>query len=47
VLLVHREGLSYREAAGVLGVSSGTVGWRLSVARGRLREELEEVHTYA
>jgi RNA polymerase sigma-70 factor (ECF subfamily) len=47
VLLVHREGLSYREAGDVLGVRPGTVGWRLSAARRRLREALEEVRTYA
>jgi RNA polymerase sigma-70 factor, ECF subfamily len=47
VLLVHREGLSYRETADVLGVRPGTVGWRLSVARARLREALQEALTNA
>ncbi len=47
VLLVHREGLSYDEAAQVLDVKPGTVGWRLSVARCRLREALEGVQCHA
>jgi RNA polymerase sigma-70 factor, ECF subfamily len=41
ILLVHREGLSYQDAASVLGVAPGTVGWRLSTARRRLLEALE------
>jgi RNA polymerase sigma factor (sigma-70 family) len=38
ILLVAWEGLSYAEAAGVLGVAIGTVRSRLSRSRRRLRE---------
>ena len=41
VLLVDAEGLSYDEAAEVLGVASGTIGSRLSRARAALRDALE------
>ena len=38
--LVVMEGVSYREAAQVLGCSQGTVAWRVWSARRRLREML-------
>lgn len=41
VLLVYREGLTYREAADILGVAPGTIGWRLSAARRALRAALQ------
>lgn len=41
VLLVDAEGLSYHEAAEVLGVAPGTIGSRLNRARAALRGELE------
>ncbi len=40
VLLVDAEGFSYEEAAAALGISSGTVGSRLSRARAALRPAL-------
>lgn len=43
VLLVDGEGLSYREAAEVLGCRSGTVASRLSRARDSLRAALSDV----
>jgi RNA polymerase sigma-70 factor (ECF subfamily) len=42
VLLVDVEGLSYDEAAAVIGVRSGTIGSRLSRARAALRCALRE-----
>ena len=45
ILLVHREGFSYQEAATILGVTPGTVGWRLSAARKHLLAALKEVTT--
>ncbi|MBN1629850.1 MAG: RNA polymerase sigma factor [Thermoleophilia bacterium] len=45
LLLVYREGLTYEEAASVLGVAPGTVGWRLHEARKRLAGALEEVQS--
>jgi RNA polymerase sigma-70 factor, ECF subfamily len=42
VLLVDAEGLSYAEAAGVIGVPAGTIASRLSRARGALRRALRE-----
>jgi RNA polymerase sigma-70 factor, ECF subfamily len=41
VLLVHREGLSYGDAAEVLGVPVGTVASRVAAARTALAEPLE------
>ena len=43
VVLVDVQGLSYEEAAGVMGCSVGTVRSRLSRARGRLRDYLRTV----
>jgi DNA-directed RNA polymerase specialized sigma24 family protein len=40
VTLCHLEGLSYREAAAVLGCSEGTVASRLSRARALLVRKL-------
>lgn len=45
ILLVHREGFSYQETATILGVTPGTVGWRLSAARKHLLAALKEVTT--
>jgi RNA polymerase sigma-70 factor, ECF subfamily len=42
VVLVDVDGLTYREAADVLGVPSGTVMSRLHRARKRLRKRLEQ-----
>jgi RNA polymerase sigma-70 factor (ECF subfamily) len=42
VLLVDAEGLSYDEAAAVIGVAAGTIGSRLSRARAALRRTLRE-----
>ena len=42
VLLVDAEGLSYEEAAAVIGVAAGTIGSRLSRARAALRRALRE-----
>ena len=41
VLLVYSEGLSHAEAAGVLGCAEGTIAWRISKAKGRLKTLLE------
>ncbi|MCC2669812.1 MAG: polymerase, sigma-24 subunit, subfamily [Armatimonadetes bacterium] len=41
LLLVHSQGLSYREAAQALGVPIGTVKWRVFEATRRLRRHLE------
>lgn len=41
VLLYYMEGMTVAEAAGILGIPSGTVKSRLSVARKRLESELE------
>ena len=41
VLLVDLIGLDYETAAAVLDVPRGTLAWRLSVARGKLREALD------
>ena len=38
--LVVQEGLSYQDAAGVLGCSEGTLAWRIWEARRRLRDLL-------
>ena len=45
VLLVDAEGLSYAEAASVLGVREGTVASRLHRARGALRDALGHAGT--
>jgi RNA polymerase sigma-70 factor (ECF subfamily) len=42
VLLVDAEGLSYDEAAAIIGVAAGTIGSRLSRARAALRRVLQE-----
>lgn len=41
ILLVSLEGLSYEEAAGVMGIPIGTIRSRVSRARQQLRQELE------
>ena len=41
VELVEIEGLSYAEAAGILGIPTGTVMSRLHRARGRIRDRLD------
>lgn len=41
VLLVYSEGLNHAEAARVLGCAEGTVAWRISKAKGRLKTILE------
>lgn len=41
VLLVDLIGFDYDTAAAVLDVPRGTLAWRLSVARGKLRESLD------
>ena len=41
VLLVYSEGLSHAEAGAVLGCAEGTVAWRISKAKGRLKTLLE------
>lgn len=41
LLLVHSQGLSYREAAEALGVPVGTVKWRVFEATRRVRRHLE------
>ncbi len=41
VLLIDAEGLTYHEAADVLGLAPGTIASRLNRARGSLRESLE------
>ena len=43
VLLVDLIGFDYETAASALGIPRGTVAWRLSVARSRLRAELGEL----
>jgi RNA polymerase sigma-70 factor (ECF subfamily) len=43
VLLVDVIGFDYETAASALGIPRGTVAWRLSVARSRLREALGDV----
>ena len=47
VVLVDAEGLSYAEAASVLGVREGTVASRLHRARGALRATLGHAGTEA
>lgn len=42
ICLVHFDGLSYRECAGVLGIPTGTVKSRMNVAFKLLRKALEE-----
>jgi RNA polymerase sigma-70 factor (ECF subfamily) len=42
VVLVTIQGMSHKDAAGVLGCSEGTVAWRVHEARRRLREALGE-----
>jgi RNA polymerase sigma-70 factor (ECF subfamily) len=42
VLLVDAEGLSYEDAAAIIGVAAGTIGSRLSRARAALRRALRE-----
>jgi RNA polymerase sigma-70 factor, ECF subfamily len=42
VLLVDAEGLSYEEAAAIVGVAAGTIASRLSRARAALRRALRE-----
>ena len=42
IILLHLDGLSYREMADVLGISVSNVGVRLNRARKRLLETLEE-----
>lgn len=48
LLLVHSQGLTYREAAEVMGEPAGTVKWRVSEAlkavERRLAEGEEEIH---
>ena len=41
VLLVDAHGVGYRETAGILGISEGTLASRLHRARGRVRAALE------
>ena len=41
VLLVYSEGLSHAEAGSVLGCAEGTVAWRISKAKARLKTLLE------
>lgn len=41
LLLLHLDGLSYRDMADVLGVSEGCIGVRLTRARARLAETLK------
>jgi len=43
VLLVDLIGFDYETAASALGIPRGTVAWRLSVARSRLRAALSEL----
>ncbi len=40
LLLVHSQGLTYREAADVLGEPAGTVKWRVSEALKRVQRQL-------
>ena len=40
VVLIVLQGLSYREAAQVLGAEEGTVAWRMHEARRRIRDHL-------
>lgn len=42
MVLACVEGLPYKEIAGVLGCSEGTVAWRVHEARRRLRESLPD-----
>ncbi|MGR9108512.1 MAG: RNA polymerase sigma factor [Gammaproteobacteria bacterium] len=42
VLLVHAEGLSHAEAAGILGVKESTVSWRIHEARKQLKLLLQQ-----
>lgn len=41
VLLVYSEGMNHAEAGRVLGCAEGTVAWRISRAKGRLKAHLE------
>ena len=42
VVLTTLQGLSYKEAAVVLGANEGTVAWRVHEARKQLREKMEQ-----
>jgi DNA-directed RNA polymerase specialized sigma24 family protein len=46
LLLVHSQGLTYREAAELRGEPVGTVKWRVSEAARRLRQILTTLDTY-
>lgn len=41
--LSHFEGCKYREIAVMLGIAEGTVKWRMSEAKRRLRERLRDL----
>lgn len=41
VLLVYSEGMNHADAGRVLGCAEGTVAWRISKAKGRLKARLE------
>jgi DNA-directed RNA polymerase specialized sigma24 family protein len=45
LLLVFSQGLTYREAAEVLGEPVGTIKWRVSEATRRVRRHLEAMET--
>ncbi len=46
VTLYYMEGYSVREIAGILGVTESTIKNRLSRARARLKNELEQENSY-